>query len=132
MGFVFVTGLSKLKAQKFPFSSSAVVGDISSNCLRALMALLALPPCPDQLPPGPPPGAQEPTPSSPRAIGPCPSKAAAGLVSSSSQPGLGPHQGGPTHRLMSHHGLSLALSPGRWLMPRAVAVPHLSNSLAGG
>lgn len=42
MGFVLLTGLSKLKAQEFLFSSSAVLGDIYVNCLRALNALLGL------------------------------------------------------------------------------------------
>lgn len=42
MGFVLVTGLSNHKAQKFLFSSSAVVGDIYISCLGALRAILSL------------------------------------------------------------------------------------------
>lgn len=63
--------------------------------------------------------------------GPSVPAAAMGLVSNSSKPGPGPHQAGSTHRLMSKHGLNLALFPRRRLMTRAGATPRCPEPWLG-
>lgn len=59
------------------------------------MALLALPHCPDQLPPGPPPGAQEPTLAPPGPSVSAPARLQWGWSPALHSPALGPTKVSP-------------------------------------